>query len=354
VENADHRTYDLSVIDNCEYSLANPWNCDAGRMSEYTRKFLISKYSYRAIPFGQLVSSDLIGLKNHWGILSESTPFWHCSRRSLWRLRALSILSSRRHYEGSICCLLDWKRWENSYFHWLFDTLPRALAVLDYQSRTGLRVRLLVESDMQKWQIDSLNYLGLDSNSFIEVNRSENKTSISADILIAAPSARVQGLDNAPYDSMCPEIIRLLADRFIRRLSGFHAGLGVCSRIFISRSDAQSRRIINEDAVKEMLVKNGFSMVCLTDMPFIEQMRLFHSASHIIAVHGAGLSNLLFSKEANVLEIFSENHGIRPDYFQLASINSNAYYFYVCSSINRSNDIFLGIEVLEKFIALTC
>jgi capsular polysaccharide biosynthesis protein len=65
-------------------------------------------------------------------------------------------------------------------------------------------------------------------------------------------------------------------------------------RIYISRNDASSRRIVNEaDLIKEL------TPLAETDFP--HQVRLFNKASVIIAPHGAGLTNCVFAPSGAVI-----------------------------------------------------
>lgn len=66
-------------------------------------------------------------------------------------------------------------------------------------------------------------------------------------------------------------------------------------RIYVSRSRAESRRICNEQQLSQRLCSQGFREVFLEDLSFSEQVRLFASASHVVAVHGSGLTNVLFA-----------------------------------------------------------
>ena len=73
----------------------------------------------------------------------------------------------------------------------------------------------------------------------------------------------------------------------------------ISKKIYIDRKDAKSnhshlRKIINEDEVKELLIKNGFEIFTLGEMSFIDQISLFNNASQIIGLHGAGFANLIF------------------------------------------------------------
>ncbi|MCS7292588.1 MAG: glycosyltransferase family 61 protein [Gloeomargarita sp. SKYBB_i_bin120] len=80
-------------------------------------------------------------------------------------------------------------------------------------------------------------------------------------------------------------------------------------RIYISRSRAHFRRVINEPEVLEVLSRWGYQPVWLEDLSFPEQVGLFQQARRIIAPHGAGLANLVWcSPGAKVLEFFSPTY----------------------------------------------
>ena len=72
-------------------------------------------------------------------------------------------------------------------------------------------------------------------------------------------------------------------------------------KIYIDRSDSKSnhrdlRKVTNEDEIVDYLKKEGFSIIRLGDLNFIDQVNLFHNASQIIGLHGAGFANLVFCK----------------------------------------------------------
>ena len=73
-------------------------------------------------------------------------------------------------------------------------------------------------------------------------------------------------------------------------------------KIFITRSDAHTRQLTNQDEL--LLALSGFETVELSNYSIKEQMQIFDSATHIISTHGAGLVNLLWSQPyTNVIEI---------------------------------------------------
>ena len=75
-------------------------------------------------------------------------------------------------------------------------------------------------------------------------------------------------------------------------------------RIYISRKLAVKRHLTNEEEFLPLLKKYNFRKVFLEEMSILEQVELFRNASHVIAAHGAGLTNVLFAPaDVNILEI---------------------------------------------------
>ena len=119
-------------------------------------------------------------------------------------------------------------------------------------------------------------------------------------------------------------------------------------KIFISRKDATSRTIINENELINFLKNNDFEIINLSKKKFIDQVKIFNSSKLIVAMHGAGLTNLLFCKNnTKVIEItenFIRNLDIQdPIYMKLkdkknidwfTKKNSSDYNLYTRSMYN--------------------
>ena len=97
--------------------------------------------------------------------------------------------------------------------------------------------------------------------------------------------------------------LRLFASRFQGPADG-------PKRLFISRADAGRRRILNEEALYPGLKERGFEIVSLGGRSLTQQMTLFHNAQYIIGAHGAGLTNLLWSRDLrSVIELAQLTYG---------------------------------------------
>jgi len=77
-------------------------------------------------------------------------------------------------------------------------------------------------------------------------------------------------------------------------------------RVYISRADANKRRVNNEKDVIECLSQYGFETHLLSSKSVAEQAELFASAEVVVAPHGANMGNLVFAKAGTkVIEIFN-------------------------------------------------
>jgi hypothetical protein len=75
-------------------------------------------------------------------------------------------------------------------------------------------------------------------------------------------------------------------------------------KLYISRRDSPNRKLENEEEIEALISSYGFEIVSLTGMSLAEQINLFAGATHVIAPHGAGLTNIVFCKPVtHILEI---------------------------------------------------
>jgi len=122
-------------------------------------------------------------------------------------------------------------------------------------------------------------------------------------------------------------------------------------RIYISRSKALLRKVLNEDELILPLKNLGFSIYNLENMTFEDQIKLFASAEFITGPHGAGLTWTLFaSQEATLLEInlirYEQDEGLGKNHFyDLANKMNVKYHRFVNCSIVEDNNFIVDIPV---------
>ncbi len=72
-------------------------------------------------------------------------------------------------------------------------------------------------------------------------------------------------------------------------------------RLFVSRSLAIARRLLNEDEVVARLQPLGFERLQAETMSFGDQVRSFSSAEIVVGPHGAGLANTVFCSPGGIV-----------------------------------------------------
>lgn len=118
-------------------------------------------------------------------------------------------------------------------------------------------------------------------------------------------------------------------------------------RIFIER--VRDTRLLDPYAIRSLdrlLAAHGFEKVRLEQLDMAGQIRLFAGATHVVAAHGAGLSNIVFgSRRLRVLELNLDLDGggtLRP-WFLLLAAGRGQHYQYLNASACELADLTLGL-----------
>ena len=75
-------------------------------------------------------------------------------------------------------------------------------------------------------------------------------------------------------------------------------------RLYISRKKVRRRHLTNEAELLSLFAQFGYQTVHLENWSLVQQIQRFQQTSHVVAPHGAGLTNILFlPQQAKILEI---------------------------------------------------
>jgi len=114
-------------------------------------------------------------------------------------------------------------------------------------------------------------------------------------------------------------------------------------RILISRAGSSSRRIRNEAHLAQALRCLGFEKYALEEMSTQDQIDLFARAECVVAPHGAGLANLLFSSHSAVIELFGSSFVV-PHYYLLCKAMGHPYQYICGHSADRNADMWVEVD----------
>jgi hypothetical protein len=203
-----------------------------------------------------------------------------------------------QHVSGTVAVIAQ--PGSSNYCHFFNEILAR-LAMLEMH---GMEYDWLYVTRDAQFVKDALRLWGVDESKII--SPTDKNFSIQADTLIV-PSLvlntnngfRHTGVNAHPYT------LRYVREKLLSSVVGKIDNSQFCRRVFISRRDAPSRRITNEDKIFELFKTKGFERYDTGKMSAQEQIALFAQAEVVVGEHGAGMANILFCKEGTrVIELF--------------------------------------------------
>ena len=218
------------------------------------------------------------------------------------------------------------------YFHWLTDSLTR----LEASNSEDEIYPVILPNHYREFSFieESLKILGLKViyyNTLIPLK--------VKNLLVISHTAQTGN-----YNSI---LINKLRNKFLKNFI-----LKGDKKVYISRLKAQKRKITNEQEVVTLLKSFGFEIHYFEDYSFEKQIELMSQTIHLIGLHGAGLTNMLFMREGGkVLELRNQNDAHNNCYFSLAS-ELNLDYFYLLNQGNTNDthtvDIIVDIDELRN------
>lgn len=290
------------------------------------------------------VSSDGILFKGT-KILPESFAFpWQLEE---WKLRSVVkfivnnyVFRRRRVVETPVLWVTD--HWSKGYFHWLTDVLTRLFVVRDKLSEFVLM--LPWEYEAQDVVKSSLRALKVDAVDFI------NRDEVLECRRLLLPT------HTAPSGNYNEELIQGVRNILVSSYGASNKQAGE-KRIYISRSGAAKRRIINEAEVAKLLDVFEFETVRAEELSFEQQVEICSQARYLVSNHGAGLTNMLFMPEGgSVLELRHQEDRTNNCYFALSSALNLNYFYQTCQPVNEADphtaDLFVDPAALEKNLSL--
>lgn len=240
--------------------------------------------------------------------------------------------------DGPLCFARE--HGEAGYFHWLHSVIPR---ITQYQAY-GLSEPGFILAVTERFQSQSLEFIGVKPE---QQSLSRGTTVFCDDMFFCSPMVSPDlGRSGGFFERS------LYATESLRSLV---KGLPFKNRkLFISREDAKIRRLLVEADVVELLSRYGFEVVTLTGMSFVDQMQLFASASVVVSMHGAGLSNIAFMPPSGlVVELLAPDR-LWPTYRGIAARAGLHYSPYVGrragNIVDRDSDLDVDLHHFVDFV----
>lgn len=180
------------------------------------------------------------------------------------------------------------------HYHWLVDYLPRLLTISQQPVLSSMR--LVVGADISDAQLECLAMFGISESRLLR---------LAPDGACRFGTLWVPSLWSDEFH-LHPAALLWLRRSLLGRAALKHDG----TRLFVSRRDAGSRHISNEDEVAALLEGHGFRTILAGQMSFAEQLALFSRAQLVVGGTGSGLSNIVFAPtDATYVELHNFERG---------------------------------------------
>jgi len=126
-------------------------------------------------------------------------------------------------------------------------------------------------------------------------------------------------------------------------------------KLFISRKKNERRSMHNIEEIENVFRSKGFEIIYSEDYSFQRQVELFLNADFVAAIHGAGLTNILFMEEkSSILEIMPDTQGsnshVSVVYQSLAKVLKLNYHMIF--SDKSKQDFYSGLFTLDGSILI--
>ena len=223
-----------------------------------------------------------------------------------------------------------------NYYHWLIENIPRLYGILKLKEP---EINLIVHKGISKLQLDTLKIFLDDRFKIIPIGLHE-----------------VWKLEKFYFSSFCTggcsgympkEYLEFVKSKIINAY-----GINIKNkdkRIYISRNKAPKRRLKNEKQFYELIKKYNFERIYAEDLSFKEQVKLFNSSRIIVSIHGAGLSNIIFSENLKIIEIHAPKN-INTHYFMLAKALGFDYKYIIGYKQDKNLDFYVNLSDIEDLI----
>lgn len=221
--------------------------------------------------------------------------------------------------------------WSNNYFHWLIEELPRLTFATQMMKLDLKDLCLASPYPLNKFQKSSLEIIGFPLENVLPVNKIPIKTD---KFIVLSPSRHQrQGKRSYPSKSLINSLKSMIFDK-LSISNSTQINDEIC---WISRGNVWGRQLKSEDNIIQALKEAGYNVFLYHpgQHSFEDQVKTFHKYKFFIGPHGGALTNIIWSDDACLIELFGDKV-VNRSYEALCQILSFDYYRIT----GESNDSF--------------
>ena len=208
------------------------------------------------------------------------------------------------------------------YFSWVTESLPRILKTIDKHAQLTL---ILPESYAKK------KFVSESLKLFPELKQEI----IPEGVHMHVPQITIPELKPLTYVFNPDEMISY-RDFIWSKVENMKINIKTFEKIYVSRSKAKNRKIINNEEVENIFRKFGFQILNFEDYSFFEQVYLMKHCKILGGVHGAGLTWSIFMNPNSLLIELYPGNSNTDNYIRFCNI-AKINYKRLSVSITKGN-----------------
>lgn len=233
----------------------------------------------------------------NWRICIPSIHAYHAKRKEIEKNCVhYPVVISLRHL------------WEWNYYHFYFDVLGKLKLLNDFGFYGDIPIVVGDYATALSWANQVLHMGNFAGNTWV----THNKQYISADKVIYCRT-----------DQYYKERIDFVLDE-----------MGVAQpesnqnkRYFLNRGENSVRHLLNLEEIKPILDAYNFEIIDTDGKSIAEQVALFAKARYVVAIHGAGVTNIIFRRDAPLSLLELHPRGLLSVDFKKTCVGYGHDYF---------------------------
>lgn len=243
---------------------------------------------------------------------------------------------------GSACLAGCYYSDSSNYYHFWCDAIVDAWIMYCQITDEYKPEFIIMPFSAKKWQKEILDICSIPLDKIIGLHQFTEITIKNSSVLFRAKGGRVSP----------PWLFQALTS--IVKPSLYEAR-DYPKRIYSARRQSGRRPLVNEDEVIKLMIAHGYTIIDCSGETVRSQILLFRNASHIVAPHGASLTNIAWCKpKTYILDLMPSTH-LNPCFHDLAKQGDLNYLIYFSTPIDPREDplscpVVIDIDNFRSFI----
>ena len=123
-----------------------------------------------------------------------------------------------------------------------------------------------------------------------------------------------------------------------------------CKRLPNNENLYKNRLIHDEKKFEKYLLSKGFEIVVFDSLPVAKQIEIGYNSKILIGLNGANLTNSIFKKNGNIIEIFSGKEDLGSKFIKNIAEQKKLNYYRLCFKKNNKLKTVIDYDKLEKLL----